>query len=249
MKDKIVLIIGGGTGIGKKTAFLCAQNGAKTVILGGLYSEEVQEVAEKIDQLGCSAMAMQVDVTKPESVDHCLKTIKDQYGCIDILINTAGVCLNTPFNKISPQEWDWVLRTNTFGTFYSNQKVIELMVENGIKGSIVNVSSIAAKTGAGAVGAHYAASKAAIINLTISAATYAARYGIRVNAVAPGPIVTDMTAEWDKTMCAKLLKTIPLGRTFGKVEDVAEAIVFLAGSKAKYISGEILDVNGGAYMD
>ena len=111
------------------------------------------------------------------------------------------------------------------------------------------MTSIAAKTGAGAVGVDYSASKAAIVNITVSAATYAARYGIRVNAVAPGPIATKMTDVWDPKMCAKLVKTIPLGRKFGEPDDISEAIIFLASDKAKYISGEILDVNGAAYCD
>ena len=116
------------------------------------------------------------------------------------------------------------------------------------KGRIVNVSSLSALQGKAKYTA-YSASKAAIVNVTISAATFAARYGIRVNAVAPGPIQTKMTAVWDPKMCAKLVKTIPLGRKFGEPDDISEAIIFLASDKAKYISGEILDVNGAAWCD
>ena len=141
------------------------------------------------------------------------------------------------------------MKINAFGTLYTNQKAIESMIRTGTKGNVVNVTSIAAKTGAGAVGVDYSASKAAIVNITVSAATYAARYGIRVNAVAPGPIATKMTDVWDPKMCAKLVKTIPLGRKFGEPDDISEAIIFLASDKAKYISGEILDVNGAAYCD
>ena len=248
MKGKTALIIGGGTGIGRETALLLAKNGAQAVIVAGRRLEKLQEVADEIGALGVEAMTVQTDVTKPESVDGCLSAVADRYGCMVVLVNSGGICLNTPFNHITPVEWDRVMQTNLWGTFYFTQKAIDLMVARGVKGSIVNVTSIAAKMGAGAVGAHYAASKAGISNVTISAARYAARFGIRVNAVAPGPIGTDMTADWDKDMSAKLVKTIPF-RSFGRTEDVAEMIAFLASAKAGYITGEIIDINGGAFMD
>ena len=248
MKDKVVFVIGGGTGIGRETAMLCAKNGAKAVIIGGRRIDKLQAAAKELSQSGCQVLTVAVDVSQSDSVDSCIALIKERFGCIDVMINSGGVCFNTPFNKISVDEWNTVIQTNLFGVFYCMQQAMGLMVEQGVKGSIVNVSSMAAKLGGGVVGAHYAASKAGVTNLTLSAATFGARYGIRVNAVTPGLIATDMTDVWDKDLSSKLVKTVPL-RAFGQAEDVAEAIMFLASSKAKYITGEVLDINGGAYMD
>ncbi|HEY5505707.1 MAG TPA: SDR family oxidoreductase, partial [Sedimentisphaerales bacterium] len=224
------------------------RQGAAAVIIGGRRMPKIDETAVQIRQMGVESMPIQIDISKSDSVKNAFELIVDKFGKIDVLVNGGGVCLMTPFDKINVEEWDLIMQTNLFGTFICTQKAIEIMVAKKVKGSIVNISSIAGKVGGLAVGAHYAASKAGIICVTMSAAKYAAKFGIRVNAVAPGPIANDMTCEWDPNMKDKLIKTIPLGE-FGRSEDVAEAIVFLASSKARYITGETIDVNGGALMD
>lgn len=246
--DKVVLITGGNQGIGSIAAKKFCKEGAHCFI-ASQFLDKCEAYAAQLSADGYMATGAYVDVTDSESVKKLVIEIENRFGHIDILINMAGICTTTKFNEVTPEQWNKVMNVNAFGTFYITQQVIESMKRTDTKGVIVNAASIAAKTGAGAVGVDYSASKASIVNITISAATYGARYGIRVNAVAPGPIATDMTSVWDTGMCEKLVKTIPLGRTFGKAEDVAEAIVFLASPKAKYISGEILDINGAAYCD
>ncbi len=248
-KDKVVVVTGGGRGIGAMTARRFCEEGAHCVISSNVLSE-CEECAAELKKDGFSASVMACDVSKPADVDALIADTEKTYGRIDIFANIAGICTSgMNFLGVTPESWDRVMKINAFGTLYTNQKAIESMMRTGTKGNIVNVTSIAAKTGSGAVGVDYSASKAAIVNVTISAATFAARYGIRVNAVAPGPIQTKMTAVWDPKMCAKLVKTIPLGRKFGEPDDISEAIIFLASDKAKYISGEILDVNGAAWCD
>lgn len=245
---KIVIVTGGSKGIGGAAVRRFCEEGAHCVIVSR-HLDDCVKYADELKKDGYSASGLAADVGKTEDVDKMVETVEKEFGHIDILANMAGVCTNTAFGEVTPDQWERVMKINAFGTFYTNQKVIASMIKTGTAGNIVNVTSIAAKTGAGAVGVDYSASKSAIINVTISAATYAARYGIRVNAVAPGPIATEMTDVWDQDMCKKLVKTIPLGRKFGEPDDISEAIIFLASPKAKYISGEILDINGAAYSD
>ncbi|KKM09126.1 hypothetical protein SY88_20505 [Clostridiales bacterium PH28_bin88] len=248
MKGKVVLITGAGSGIGRATALLFASNGADAIVLGDINKDKLNQVAEEIRELGAEATTIEMDVSDPVSVENGFELIQAKYQKIDVLVNSAGICLVTPFNEITVAEWNSVMNTNLLGTFLCCQEAIKNMAAHGIKGAIVNISSIAGKVGGQAAGAHYAASKAGVNCLTFAAARHAAKYGIRVNAVAPGPIDTDMTKVWDVEVKTRLSANTPLGH-FGKAQDVAEAIFFLASSKASHITGEVLDINGGALMD
>lgn len=248
MKNKIIFITGAASGIGKASAILFAQQKPKAIVIADIEEEKLQQTAAEIEGYGVEVLSLAMDVGNHKSIDAVFKTIKDRYEKIDILVNSAGICRETPFNEITVEEWNSLMDINLLGTFLCCQKAIKMMIDNKIKGAIVNISSIAAKVGGLAAGAHYSASKAGVSCLTISAARYAGQFGIRVNAVAPGPIDNQMTKGWKEDVKKRLCTNTPLG-CFGQSEQVAEAILFLASEKADYIMGEILDVNGGAYMD
>jgi 3-oxoacyl-[acyl-carrier protein] reductase len=169
------------------------------------------------------------------------------YGRVDILVNNAGICRMIPILDITVSEWDKILAVNLRGTFLMSREAFRIMKEQG-SGKIVSIASAAAKIGGLAAGAHYSASKAGVICFTKSLALQAAPFHINVNAVCPGPMATEMTDAWgDKTNDAFKAK-IPFG-DYGVPQDVANAVAFLVSDKAKYITGEILDVNGGLVMD
>ncbi len=166
---------------------------------------------------------------------------------MDILINNAGICYLTPFEDITEEEWDKVISVNLKGAFLCSQAVMRAMISQRW-GKIVNIASLAGKVGGILVGAHYSASKAGIICLTKSLAKRMAPYGVNVNAVAPGQIKTKMTDDWPENEKEKLRRSIPRGH-FGGPEDVAETVLFLVSDRARFITGEIIDVNGGIFMD
>jgi len=248
MRGKVVFITGGGSGIGKETALLCAKNGAEVVIVGDINLEKIYSVAEEIKQLGAKEEVIHLDVSKPESIENALKQIIEKFGRIDIVVNSAGICTLTSFNEVTVDEWEKVMDINARGTFLCCQKAINIMVKKAIKGSIVNISSVASKVGGISASVAYSSSKACVVTLTMAAAKYAAKFGIRVNCVSPGLVDTSMANSFSEDDKKKILSGIPLS-FYGQPEDVAEAIVFLASSKARFITGEILDVNGGSFMD
>jgi len=171
-----------------------------------------------------------------------VREVLKKFSTIDILINNAGICYLRPFDEISENEWDKVMAINLKGTFLCCQAVLPIMKEKN-RGCIINLTSLAAKTGGILVGAHYSASKAGVTSLTKSLAKYAAKYGINVNAVSPGFIDTEMTKDFNYDV-----NTVPLGR-LGTPTDVAKVVRFLTSEDAKYITGEIIDVDGGVSTD
>ncbi|MDP6780061.1 MAG: SDR family NAD(P)-dependent oxidoreductase [Candidatus Latescibacteria bacterium] len=173
--------------------------------------------------------------------------VSKEAGRIDVLVNNAGICPRTPLDEITLEEWNQVLTVNLTSAFLLSQTCIEAMIRQG-SGSIVNVGSMAGRMGGVAVGAHYSATKAALICLTKTLARHGAPRGVRVNAVAPGVIDTEITAAAAPEMRETLRASIPLGR-FGSPEEVAETILFLASAAASYVTGVTLDVNGGLLMD
>jgi 3-oxoacyl-[acyl-carrier protein] reductase len=246
LKEKVAVITGGGKGIGKAVALLFAKEGAQVVVADldlGLAQQTVSEIAQD----GGNHLALKVNVASSLEVEEMAARVKETYGRIDMLVNCAGICEIVPFIELSEAAWDRMLDVNLKGTFLCSQAAMKMMME-ARSGSIVSISSLAGKVGGIAVGAHYAASKAGVMCLTMSMAKFGAPYGIRVNAVAPGPIATDMTAGWPEATKAAITKSIPLGR-MGEAEEVAEAILYLCSPAAAFITGETLNINGGILMD
>ena len=193
------------------------------------------------------ALAVQIDVGDESGVRALVAQVLERYGKIDILVNNAGVCPLTPFESITRAEWDRVLTVNLTGAFLCSQTVAPLMQRAGY-GRIINLSSAAGKMGGVMVGAHYAASKAGLLGLTWSLARIYAPFGITANAIAPATVETEMTRGWPGDALERLRQAIPLGR-LARAGDVAAAAVFLASEEASFITGEVLDVNGGFLMD
>lgn len=246
LEGKVAVVTGGAGGIGKAISQALAREGAN-VILCDIDYTTVQNVANEIQKQGFSASAVKIDVSCGREVKKAFKDILNKFSRVDILINNAGICYLTPFEDISEEEWDRVISINLKGTFLCSQAVMQAMISQR-RGRIVNIASLAGKVGGILVGAHYSASKAGVICLTKSLAKRMAPYGVNVNAVCPGPIKTRMTETWPEDEKEKFRRSIPLGY-FGSPEDVAETVLFLVSDRAGYITGEIIDVNGGTLMD
>lgn len=243
LKGKIALVTGSTKGIGKAIAFELAKEGANLVINSRNQSEAEQVGHQIHDEMGVKTLALRADVSNIEEVKTLMKKTVDYFGRIDILINNAGVFEICPFLQISEDTWDKIIDINLKGTFLCSKLALPIMVKQK-SGVIVNMSSMAAKTGGILPVAPYAASKAGIIALTKALAREFAPYGIRVNAVAPGVIKTKMA----ESQAEEKRKIIPLG-DLGEPEDVAKAVSFLVSDDAGYITGEVIDVSGGLVMD
>jgi len=241
LKDKVAIVTGAARGIGREIAITLAEAGAN-IVAADINLEGATKALKEITDKKREGIAVKVDVSLKRDVDLMIKEVLKKFFTIDILINNAGICYLRPFDEISENEWDKVMAINLKGTFLCCQAVLPIMKEKK-RGCIINLTSLAAKTGGILVGAHYSASKAGVTSLTKSLAKYAAKYGINVNAVSPGFISTDMTKDFNYDT-----SIIPLGR-IGTSEDVANVVLFLASDSAKYLTGEIIDVDGGISMD
>jgi len=246
LAEKIAIVTGGGQGLGKAISLALAKEGTK-VIIADLDINAARQVIKEIKKYSPSGMAMKVDVSRKTEVQRFIKKVITLFGKIDILINNAGICPRTSFSEITEKEWDRVLAINLKSIFFLSQQILPHMKKRK-SGIIINITSAAGKIGGIGVGAHYSASKAGAICLTKSLAREGAPWGIRVNAIAPGVIAGGMTKEIDSNLIKKYKGSIPLGY-LGDPQDVAKAVVFLASKNASYITGEILDVNGGFVMD
>lgn len=238
LKDQVAIVTGTGRGIGCVIARRLAEEGAR-VLVADIDSESAARAAAELP----GAAPVAVDVTDPASVARMIQAALDAFGRLDVLVNNAGVGLNRPFLETTPEEWERTIRVNLTGTFYCSQAAARAMAERG-GGRIVNIASISGERGAQNRSA-YGASKAGVIQLTKVMALELAGKGIRVNAVAPGPVVTDMT---NVTHTAEIRATynarIPMKR-YAQPEEVAAAVVFLASGEASFITGETLNVDGG----
>ncbi len=250
--DRVAIITGASGGLGRATALRFAQEGARLCLADRVPAGEILEL---VRAEGASAIEVETDVTVAGSVQAMVERTLAEFGKVDVLVNIAGVSSHGASDDVDEAEWDRVLRGNLTSVFLCCKAVLPAMRERGY-GRIVNMSSILGKNGgnprpwidpqeqkrAGKLA--YGASKAGVHALTYFLAKENAHHGITVNAVAPGPIATQMTSNFPQA----LKNLIPVGR-MGQPEDVADAVAFLAGDSAGFITGEVMDVNGGAWTD
>ena len=244
LQGRIALITGGAQGIGRAIADELAAAGA-TILLADVNEAKLAETVAEMESRGKTAAGFAINVANQESIKAGAKAIQEKFGKVEILVNNAGITRDNLALRMKPEDWDLVLNINLTGAFLLTQALLPKMLRNGW-GRIVNIASVVGRTGqAGQV--NYAASKAGLIGFTRSLAREVASRGITVNAVAPGYIETPMTAVLSEEVTKAMMATIPLGRG-GTPKDVAQAVKFLASDAASYITGHVLDVNGGMFM-
>jgi len=244
LAGKVALVTGAAQGIGKAVALLLARNGAE-IIVSDINLEKAEETAKEVQALGRKALAIKVDVAKLDDVEKMVGAILARFGQVDILVNNAGIARDKLILRMTEEDWDAVLNINLKGTFNCTKAVVRHMSKQR-SGKIVNIASVVGEMGNAGQG-NYAASKAGVIGFTKTIAREFAQRGINVNAIAPGYIETPMTDALPDKAKEELKRLIPMDR-LGKPEDVAEAVLFLVSESANYITGQVLNVNGGIYM-
>lgn len=247
LSGKVALVTGGSRGIGRGIAVALGRRGAKVIINYASREEAARTAATEVEEAGGQAAIAQFDVANSAQTTEAIKAIAKEHGGLDILVNNAGVAINGMLMRFTDEQWSKVIDTNLAGAFHCLRAAATLLLKAKAAGRIINITSVVGEQGNGGQLA-YAASKAGLIGLTMSTARELASRGVTCNAVSPGFIETDMTAEHlPEAARAKLLEQIPLGR-IGRSEDVADAVAFLAGPEAGYITGQVLRVNGGMLM-
>ena len=246
LKGYAAIITGSSRGIGRAIALAFAENGADLVIHGTKESA-LQELQSQIRDMGVRCEYVAGDIGQYETAQRLADTCMAAYGKIDVLVNNAGINSRKTFAELTPEDWDNMLRVNLTSAFYTCKTVVPHMLERK-KGAIINMSSSAGKTAHPNAAVCYGVSKAGINSLTQKLAYDLAPHGIRVNAVCPGPIETDMSLQWTEEYREKVFSSIPL-RRLGTGADVANVAVFLASEMAAFVVGESINVNGGKYMN
>jgi 3-oxoacyl-[acyl-carrier protein] reductase len=244
LKDRVALVTGASQGIGRATALALAAAGAN-VACAARNAEKLASVVADIIAAGGEALAVQMDVAEADQIKAGFKQVNEKFARLDILVNNAAITRDMLALRMKLEDWDAVLRTNLTGAYLCTQQAIGVMLRQRY-GRIINVSSVVAETG-NAGQANYVAAKAGLIGLTRAIAVEIASRSITVNAVAPGFIATPMTDGLAQPVKDAMMARIPLGR-MGTDAEIASAIVFLASEEAGYITGHVLDVNGGLHM-
>lgn len=245
LADKVAIVTGSSRGIGRAIALKLAEAGARVVVNYSNHEAAAAEVVAAIQQDGGQAMAVQADVSKPEDANRLVQSALAVFGHVDILVNNAGITRDALVLRMSEDDWDRVMATNLKGAFLCTKAALRPMVRQR-SGRIINVSSVVGLAG-NAGQANYAAAKAGLIGFTKAIAKEVGSRGITANAVAPGFIDTDMTRQLPDAVKDEAVRQIPLGR-FGRVEDVAEAVAYLASDAASYVTGQVLNIDGGMVM-
>ncbi len=247
LRGKVAVITGGGGAIGRACAQALASEGAGIVVVD-LDQGAADAVAEVARSHGVRASGLAADITREADVAAMAQQVSDDHGHFDVLVNCAGIFQAVPLEELSLADWQRVLDVNLTGLFLCGREALRVMRAQGTGGRIVNIASLAGQVGGLAAGANYSVSKAGVICLTKSMARAAGSSGITVNTINPGPVESPMVEAWPPGQRETQLERIPLGR-FGRPEDIAGAVVFLASAAAAYIHGAHLDVNGGLHMD
>ncbi len=247
--DKVAVVTGSGSvrGIGRETALLLAEEGAR-VVVADMNLEGARSVSEEIEAKGRAAIFVQVDITDETSVKAMVDAAVAKYGRLDILVNNAGITQPITTMKMTAEDFQRIVRVNLFGTYLCSRAAIPEMAKNRY-GRIVNLSSVSGKRGGGVYGgSHYSAAKAGILGFSKALAREVVDDGITVNCVCPGLVATDMRAGISDEKEHAMWETIPMRRP-ASAREIANTIAFLASDDASYITGEDIDVNGGSHMD
>ncbi|MFZ7103482.1 MAG: SDR family NAD(P)-dependent oxidoreductase [Peptococcaceae bacterium] len=252
LSHEVALITGAGQGIGRAIAYALAQEGA-AVIINSRRADKAETVANELRARGSKAIAVQADVGDRGQAEALFERAIAEFGRVDILVNNAGISpksqpgpRKSTIWEMDPVEWEHVVAVNLHSAFYLCRVAAPGMRERR-HGFIINIASLAARIAVDRAGCHYCASKAGLISLTKTLSYELAPYGIRVNAVAPGSVRTEMTLTVPEEVNRKFLETVPMGM-WGEPEDIAKAVLFLVTDQSRYITGLTLDVNGGIYM-
>jgi 3-oxoacyl-[acyl-carrier protein] reductase len=247
LTGKVALVTGASRGIGRAIAVALGRRGAKVVVNYASREDAAREAAAAVEAVGGQAVIAGFDVANSAAVSEAIKAIGKDHGGLDVLVNNAGVAINGLVMRFTDDQWQKTLAVNLGGAFHCIRAAAPLLLRAKAAGRIINITSVVGEMGnAGQAG--YAASKAGLIGLTMSTARELALRWVTCNAIAPGYIATDMTAEHlPDAQRAKLLEQIPLGK-IGSADDIGDAVAFLAGPEAGYITGQVLRVNGGMLM-
>jgi 3-oxoacyl-[acyl-carrier protein] reductase len=245
LKEKVALVTGGSGGIGKAIALELSKEGVNIAINYMGNKEKALEVVAQLEENGVKAMDIKADVTNSEEVDEMFKSIEDNLGKIDILVNNAGITRDGLLIRMKEKDWADVIDTNLKGVFLCTKRAARGMMKKRY-GKIINISSVVGVSGNVGQG-NYSASKAGVIGFTKSMAKELASRGIRVNAVAPGFIKTKMTDVLKDDVKTMMKNQIPLGE-FGDTKDIANLVMFLASDKSDYITGQVINIDGGMLM-
>jgi len=245
LEGKIAIVTGAGRGIGKAIALDFAEKGALPVVVD-INDKTAASVCDEIKKRGIDTIWIKADVSSVADLKNMVKTVIEKYGTVDVLVNNAGIVHTTSIEDITENEWDRIMTVNLKSVFFASQLVLPYMKKKRM-GRIINMSSSAGRMGGYANGVGYAASKGGIIGLTMSFARKVAEYNVTVNAVAPGTTDTEILDAIPEVQKQKLRELIPLKR-LGKPKNIADVVTFLASDGAEFVTGAVIDVNGGLFM-